>query len=54
MKYMRFIAMKYYELIIKLMIKLETVNYFYKSVFFFILGLISFVCLKNMGLGYGV
>ena len=29
MKYMRFIAMKYYELIIKLMIKMETVNYFY-------------------------
>ena len=29
MKYMRFIAMKYYKLIIKLMIKLKTVNYFY-------------------------
>ena len=29
MKCTRFIAMKYYKLIIKLMIKLKTVNYFY-------------------------
>ena len=29
MKCTRFIAMKYYKLIMKLMIKLKTVNYFY-------------------------